>query len=194
MHRISHPLLAFEDRQQDLIREAVDVAIRLGRLVDSSATAKADCENSPDHRCGTEVSRACRFAGDAGGSHEHRIIGGSAAAVPSAWASDRGSERVSVGQPHWSTNDRPISLAVFIGITSTSEWACHSELEAGSLIRLFTEFQLFRCTPIFQWTCHASTERQLVDRIWSRSFSSTPIDPLPKQAAVSETARLKSLS
>jgi DNA-binding transcriptional LysR family regulator len=29
-----------EDRRQDLIREAVDVAIRLGRLVDSSATAK----------------------------------------------------------------------------------------------------------------------------------------------------------
>jgi DNA-binding transcriptional LysR family regulator len=39
-HPDLHIHLLLEDRRQDLVREAVDVAIRLGRLIDSSATAK----------------------------------------------------------------------------------------------------------------------------------------------------------
>src|ERR1700730_15898718 len=39
-HSALHIHLHLEDKPQDLVREAVDVAIRLGRLVDSSATAK----------------------------------------------------------------------------------------------------------------------------------------------------------
>src|SRR6202790_1602741 len=35
-----HLQVLLEDRRQDLVRDAVDVAIRLGRLVDSSATSK----------------------------------------------------------------------------------------------------------------------------------------------------------
>jgi DNA-binding transcriptional LysR family regulator len=39
-HPDLHIHLLLEDRRQDLVREAVDVAIRLGRLIDSSATTK----------------------------------------------------------------------------------------------------------------------------------------------------------
>jgi DNA-binding transcriptional LysR family regulator len=39
-HPNLHVQFLLEDRRQDLVRDAVDVAIRLGRLLDSTATAK----------------------------------------------------------------------------------------------------------------------------------------------------------
>ena len=134
-----------EDRRQDLIREAVDVAIRLGRLVDSSATAKLIA------RIPRIIVAAPKYLERAGSPAtpadltKHRIIGGSAAAVPSAWAFERGSEQVTVDlQPHLSTNENEGAIAAAaagLGITSTSEWACRRELEAGSLVRLFTDWK-----------------------------------------------------
>jgi DNA-binding transcriptional LysR family regulator len=41
-HPNLHIQLLLEDRRQDLVRDAVDVAIRLGRLVDSTATTQED--------------------------------------------------------------------------------------------------------------------------------------------------------
>ena len=65
--------------------------------------------------------------------------------MPSAWAFERGSEQVTVDlQPHLSTNENEGAIATAaagLGITSTSEWACRRELEAGSLVRLFTDWK-----------------------------------------------------
>jgi DNA-binding transcriptional LysR family regulator len=144
-----HPYLRIhfllEDRRQDLIRDAVDVAIRLGRLVDSSATAKLIA------RIPRIIVAAPKYLERVGSPAtptdltKHRIIGGSAAAVPSAWAFERGSERVTVDlQPHLSTNENEGAVAAAaagLGITSTSEWACRRELEGGSLVRLFTDWK-----------------------------------------------------
>jgi DNA-binding transcriptional LysR family regulator len=123
----------------------VDVAIRLGRLVDSSATAKLIA------RIPRIIVAAPKYLERAGSPAtpadftKHRIIGGSAAAVPSAWAFERGSEQVTVDlQPHLSTNENEGAIAAAaagLGITSTSEWACRRELEAGSLVRLFTDWK-----------------------------------------------------
>jgi DNA-binding transcriptional LysR family regulator len=137
--------LQLEDRRQDLVRDAVDVAIRLGRLVDSSATAKriasiprvivaapAYLEHTGAPAMPTDLTR-------------HRIVGGSAAAVPTAWLFERGKEKVAVDlQPHFTTNENEGAVAAAaagLGITSTSEWACQRELAAGSLVRLLTEWK-----------------------------------------------------
>jgi DNA-binding transcriptional LysR family regulator len=137
--------LQLEDRRQDLVRDAVDVAIRLGRLVDSSATAKriasiprvivaapAYLEHAGAPAMPTDLTR-------------HRIVGGSAAAVPTAWVFGRGKEKVAVDlQPHFTTNDNEGAVAAAaagLGITSTSEWACRRELAAGLLVRLLTEWK-----------------------------------------------------
>jgi DNA-binding transcriptional LysR family regulator len=128
------------------VRDAVDVAIRLGRLVDSSATAKlvttiprvivaspTYLEQAGAPATPTELTK-------------HRIVGGTATAVPSAWAFERGGEKVTVDlQPHFSTNENEGAVAAAaggLGITSTTEWACQRELGNGSLVRLLTDWKL----------------------------------------------------
>jgi DNA-binding transcriptional LysR family regulator len=144
-HPDVHIHLLLEDRRQDLVRDAVDVAIRLGRLVDSSATAKLVA------RIPRVIVAAPTYLEHAGAPAtpmdltKHRIVGGSAAAVPTAWAFERGGEKVAVDlRSHFSTNENEGAVAAAaagLGITSTSEWACQRELGNGSLIRLLTDWK-----------------------------------------------------
>jgi DNA-binding transcriptional LysR family regulator len=134
-----------EDSRRDLVRDAVDVAVRLGRLVDSSATAKL-IATIP-----RVIVAAPTYLAQAGAPStpteltKHRIVGGSAAAVPTAWVFARGAEKVTVDlQPHFSTNENEGAVAAAaagLGITSTSEWACQRELGNGSLVRLLTDWK-----------------------------------------------------
>jgi DNA-binding transcriptional LysR family regulator len=81
--------LLLEDRRQDLVRDAVDVAIRLGRLVDSTATAKLVATiprvvvASPGYLARHGVPATPDELA------QHRIVGGTAAAVPTAWMFQR---------------------------------------------------------------------------------------------------------
>jgi DNA-binding transcriptional LysR family regulator len=118
-----------------LVRDAVDVAIRLGRLVDSSATAKL-IATIP--RVIVAAPTYLEQAGAPASPAEltkHRIVAGSATAVPSAWAFERGGEKVTVDlQPNFSTNENEGAVAAAaggLGITSTTEWACQRELANG---------------------------------------------------------------
>jgi DNA-binding transcriptional LysR family regulator len=144
-HPDLHIHLLLEDMRRDLVRDAVDVAIRLGRLVDSSATAKLIA------RIPRVIVAAPTYLAHAGAPTtptdlaKHRIIGGSAAAVPSAWAFERGGQKVTVDlQPQFSTNENEGAVAAAaagLGITSTSEWACRRELGEGSLVRLLMDWK-----------------------------------------------------
>jgi DNA-binding transcriptional LysR family regulator len=144
-HPDLHIHLLLEDMRRDLVRDAVDVAIRLGRLVDSSATAKLVA------KIPRVIVAAPTYLEQAGvpatptDLTKHRIVGGSAAAVPTAWAFERGGERVTVDlEPHFSTNENEGAVAAAaagFGITSTSEWACLREFADGSLVRLLTEWK-----------------------------------------------------
>jgi DNA-binding transcriptional LysR family regulator len=134
------------DRWHDLIREAVDVAFRLGRLVDSSATARLVATiprlvvASPEYLA---IHGAPAEPEDLSG---HRIVGGTASAVPTAWAFEREGRRVKLElEPHFSTNDNEGAIAAAaasLGVTSTSGWACRRELEAGQLVRLLADWSL----------------------------------------------------
>lgn len=138
--------LLLEDRRQDLVRDAVDVAIRLGRLVDSTATAKliatiprvvvASPAYLARHGAPATPDELAR----------HRIVGGTASAAPTAWLFQRdGQEQVIPLEPHFSTNENEGAIAAAVagfGITSTSGWACRRELEEGSLVRLFADWKM----------------------------------------------------
>jgi DNA-binding transcriptional LysR family regulator len=136
--------LQLEDRRQDLVRDAVDVAIRLGRLPDSSATARLIAEvprvivASPDY-----------LARQGAPAHpndlaQHRIVGGTASAVPASWRFERDGGEIAVTlEPHFSTNDNEGAIAAAVaglGVTSTSGWACRRELDDGLLVRLFADW------------------------------------------------------
>jgi DNA-binding transcriptional LysR family regulator len=137
--------LLLEDTRRDLVRDAVDVAIRLGQLADSSATAKLVA------RIPRVIVAAPLYLEQAGTPAtpaeltKHRIVAGSAAAVPAAWVFERGAERMTVDvQPFFSTNENEGAVAAAaagLGITSMSEWACQRELANGTLVRLLTDWK-----------------------------------------------------
>jgi DNA-binding transcriptional LysR family regulator len=145
-HPNLHLQIQLGDRRQDLVRDAVDVALRLGRLPDSTATAKLIATiprvvvASPDYlaRRGAPETPEDLI--------RHRIVGGTAAAVPAAWKFRKdGEERDIKLEPHFSTDENEGAIAAAaagIGVTSTSGWACRRELESGALVRLLRDWTL----------------------------------------------------
>ncbi|WP_027796651.1 LysR family transcriptional regulator [Paraburkholderia acidipaludis] len=144
-----HPELRIEltlgDQRQDLIRDAVDVAIRLGRLVDSTATARRITNirrvvvAAPAYleRRGTPLVPADLSV--------HRIVGGPASAVPTAWKFAKEGQEITMDlEAHLWTDENEGAVAAAaagFGITSTSEWACRRELEEGTLVRVLEDWQ-----------------------------------------------------
>lgn len=145
-----HPLLKLEimldDQWQDMIREAVDVGIRVGNLPDSAGTARLIgtmrrvVVASPAYldRHGTP--------GTPDDITTHRIVGGPAGAQPSSWRFERDGETTSIDvQPNVSTNDTAGALSAAIaglGIVSTTSWACQSEIDQGALVHLLPEWKM----------------------------------------------------
>lgn len=146
LHPNLHIQLQLDDRRQDLIRDAVDVAIRLGRLPDSSATAKLIATiprvvvASPSYLARHGVPEGPDDLA------RHRIVGGPAGAVPNAWRFQRDDHEAALKlESHFSVdeNEGAIAAAVAgIGIISTTGWACRRELESGALVRLLPAWQL----------------------------------------------------
>ena len=145
-HPNLHIQLQLGDRRQDLIKDAVDVAIRLGRLPDSTATAKLLATiprvvvASPDYLSRSGMPQTPEDL------VRHRIIGGTAASVPAAWRFERnGTETAIKLEAHFSTDENEGAIAAAtagFGVTSTSFWACRRELESGALMRLLPEWRL----------------------------------------------------
>lgn len=140
-----HIQILLDDKRQDLVRDAVDVSIRVGRLSDSSATAKLLATlsrvivASPAY---LQHAGAPLAPGDLVG---HRIIGGPATLVPNAWVFERDGKPETVELlPDLSTNDNEATVAAAtagLGITSTTEWACRRELQDRTLVKLLTDWR-----------------------------------------------------
>src|ERR1700692_2527977 len=140
-HPNLHLQFLLEDRRQDLVRDAVDVAIRLGRLVDSTATAKLIATiprvvvASPAYLASHGVPAAPIDL------VQHRTVCGQDAAVPTGWRFKRDEKQSVIPlEPHFSTNENEGAIAAAVagyGITSTSGWACSRELEDGLLVCFF---------------------------------------------------------
>ncbi|WP_338581213.1 LysR family transcriptional regulator [Pseudomonas sp. MAG733B] len=145
-HPMLHLELMLEDKWQDMVKEAVDVGIRVGTLPDLSGTARLIgtmrrvIVASPDYltRHGTpstpeELER-------------HRIVGGPAGAHVSSWQLEHDGQMASVNlSPQFSTNDTAGALAAAaggLGIVSTTSWACRLELENGSLVQLLPQWKM----------------------------------------------------
>lgn len=145
-HPLLHLELMLEDKWQDMVKEAVDVGIRVGNLPDLSGTARLIgtmhrvIVASPAYlaRHGTPL-----LPEDLQG---HRIVGGPAGAHASSWQFERDGQAVSLDlRAHVSTNDTAGALVAAssgLGIVSTTSWACRLELENGSLVRLFAEWKM----------------------------------------------------
>lgn len=145
-----HPSLQVEllldDKRQDMVREAVDVGIRVGPLPDSGGTARLIGKMhrvivaSPTYlaRCGTPQRPEDLV--------NHRIVRGPAGMAVTSWQFERDGESTSIDvQPNVSTNDTEGALAAAVGglgITSTTSWACRREFDRGALTQLLPEWKM----------------------------------------------------
>ncbi|MDE1994975.1 MAG: LysR family transcriptional regulator [Rhizobiaceae bacterium] len=139
-HPQLHVELLLDDTWQDMVRDAVDVGIRVGNLPDATGTSRIIGRM---HR--VVVAAPAYLARHGTPEHpddlrSHRIVGGPAAGRASSWQFQRDGDTVTLDvTPHISTNDTEGALAAAtagLGITSTTSWACRRELESGALNRL----------------------------------------------------------
>ncbi|MFJ3681453.1 LysR family transcriptional regulator [Pseudomonas sp. NPDC090208] len=145
-HPALHVELLLEDQWQDMVKEAVDVGIRVGKLPDLAGTAKQIglmrrvLVASPEYlaRHGTPL-----LPGDIA---NHRIVGGPAGAQVTSWQFERNGETVSVSpNAQLSINDTAGALAAAtggLGITSTTSWAAGLELKTGALVQLMPDWKM----------------------------------------------------
>ncbi|SRR5579859_530328 len=145
-HPRLHLQIVLDDRRQDLVRDAVDVAIRIGTLPDSNATAPLLTSYSrlvvasPGYleRFGTPETPQDLAA--------HRIVYGPAAAPDTAWAFSRDGQRETVEVTpviSFSDNEGAVAGAVAgLGITSIGWWTCRREIEQGALVKLLPDWEM----------------------------------------------------
>jgi DNA-binding transcriptional LysR family regulator len=185
-----HPQLRIEvmldDRWQDMVREAVDVGIRVGALPDAAGTARLITSMqrvvvaSPAYlaRAGTPREPADLSS--------HRIVGGPASASASAWQFERAGRKVSVAlRPHVVVNDNSGAVAAAtggLGITSTTSWACQQELASGVLVRLLRDWKTVDIPVNAYFPMGRSTRmaaRAFVEFITNALRADLPVPALP---------------
>jgi DNA-binding transcriptional LysR family regulator len=144
-HPNLHVELLLDDKWQDMVREAVDVGIRVGNLPDGTGTSKFITTmprvivGSPSYfdRAGMplvpeDLSR-------------HRIVGGPAATRATSWQFEREGRKVAVElQPNISTNTIAGAIACAtggLGITSAPVWGCQDELDRGALVPVLADWK-----------------------------------------------------
>ena len=138
--------LLMSDQRQDTIKEGADVALRLGDLADSSATARLIGRTrrliaaSPGYlnAMGTPEAPSDLAA--------HAAIVGPAGTNAGTWSfqKDGQSEAVRINcRLTVSYNEAAVAAAVAgIGIVTTSLWGCRAELASGSLVQLLPDWKM----------------------------------------------------
>jgi DNA-binding transcriptional LysR family regulator len=137
-----HPNLRIDllvnDAHQELVTAGVDVALRLGKLSDSTATARRLgvmprlLVASPKYLRETSEPKAPRDL------LKHSLIVGPGGNRSSNWVFHRKGRRSAVRiEPRLacSTNEGTVAAAIAgLGIAATATWGCRAELERGSLV------------------------------------------------------------
>lgn len=145
-----HPALRVDliltDSRQDLVTEAVDVALRFGPLVDSTAVARRLGTSprllaaSPDYLAQAGTPKTPADLAD------HTVIVGPSGFGPSGWAFKKAGKQMSIrveGRLTISVNEASTAAAVAgLGIVSTGLWGCRTELLDGRLVRVLEDWEI----------------------------------------------------
>lgn len=145
-HPQLHLELLLEDRWQDMVKDAVDVGIRVGALPDLAGTARLI---GTMHRVIVAAPAYLARHGTPDTPEDlegQRIIGGPAGSHQSSWQFERDGKTTSVNPlPQISTNDTAGALAAAaggLGIASITSWACELELASGALVQLLPHWKM----------------------------------------------------
>lgn len=146
----AHPELKVDfvltDVMQDLIDQAIDVAIRFGDLADSTLVARKIGETprmaiaSPAYleKAGTPKTPADLA--------NHKVILGPSGMGATGWTFTKNGKTTSVrveNQITVTVNEAATAAAKSgLGVVTTSYWGCKDEIESGKLIHLFPEWEI----------------------------------------------------
>ncbi|WP_321845210.1 LysR family transcriptional regulator [Paraburkholderia bannensis] len=144
-----HPKLRVEllldDTWQDLVRDAVDVGIRVGVLPDASGTRRL---LGTMHRAFVASPAYVARHGmpkEPADLGKHRIVTGPVAPNSRSWKFERDGKTVAVDvEPHVATNDTAGALAAAasgLGIAATTSWACRREVQTGELLLMLPDWK-----------------------------------------------------
>lgn len=132
------------DSMQDLIDQAIDVAIRFGELPDSTLVARKVGEServlvaSPDY---LEKAGVPKTPADLA---NHKVVLGPSGMGATGWTFNKKGKALSVrveGQLTVTVNEAATASAVAgLGIVTTSLWGCKAEIESGELVRLLPDW------------------------------------------------------
>ncbi|MEM8798403.1 MAG: LysR family transcriptional regulator [Pseudomonadota bacterium] len=134
------------DAMQDLIDQAIDVAIRFGDLADSTLVARKIGRSprmvvaSPAY---LEREGTPNVPADLA---NHKVVVGPSGMGPAGWNFTRNGKALSVrveGQVTVTVNEAATAAALSgLGIITTSYWGCRSEIESGKLVQLLPEWEI----------------------------------------------------
>ena len=138
--------LVLTDSRQDLVDEAIDVAIRYGPLEDSTMIARK-LGSSP-----RVIAASPGYLEQAGIPEKpadlmnHQIILGPSSVTIARWKFEKDGKVQSIridGRLNITVNEGTTTAAVAgMGIVNTAFWSCKSELENRSLVQLLTDWDL----------------------------------------------------
>lgn len=146
----AHPALrldlVLDDRRKDLLREGVDVALRIGAITDSTATSR---RLGPITRIVVAAPPYLERAGTPTNPSDltkHQFVVGPAADTAKAWSFVRNGKTTAVkisARITTNTNEAAVAAAVAgLGILSTGLRGSQRELDRGDLVRLLADWTL----------------------------------------------------
>ncbi len=145
-----HPLLRvnllMSDQRQDTLKEGVDLALRMGELADSSATARLIGRTQRLIAASPAYLRANGTPKAPADLASQTAIIGPAGTSAEGWSFQKEGRSVSIrviSRLTVSVNEGAIAAAVAgIGIVTTALWGCRAELASGKLIRLLPDWTM----------------------------------------------------
>ena len=138
--------LSLNDRNEDLVAEGIDVALRVGALADSNATARrvGTCPRllvaSPAYLARAGLPDTPESLAD------HQVIVGPRGIGLDSCTFHRNGRATTVhvgGRLTTSVNQGAIAAAVAgLGIAAVALWNCRAELESGALVHVLADWQM----------------------------------------------------
>jgi DNA-binding transcriptional LysR family regulator len=137
--------LAVDDGRQDLIREGIDVAIRFGKLEDSSATTVKIGTNPLLVAASPAYLKRAGRPGTPNDLPKHPVMIG-LPGTDSAFSFEKDGRVVSVkADAPLSANIREAAVAgaiASLGIVACSLWGCRAELKSGALVQILKDWDM----------------------------------------------------
>jgi DNA-binding transcriptional LysR family regulator len=138
--------LALSDQRQDLVAEAVDVAIRIGYLPGATAVARRIAVSQRILAASAAYLRRAGTPKSPGELPGHSLILGPASVGSDGWTFRKEGKVVSIpasGRVTTTAIEAATAAAVAgLGIVSMGHLACRRELESGALLRVLPDWEM----------------------------------------------------